>query len=86
MTPKDIHGDPILATLRELPTYDLRADRAERLRTRCHSGLTMHDSSRQSPQGRETGVWPRAVRVVAGAWCVLYLVETIRRAAAVYGF
>jgi hypothetical protein len=26
------------------------------------------------------------VRVFAGAWCVIYLLETIRRAAAVYGF
>jgi hypothetical protein len=86
MRPKDIHGDPVLATLRELPTYDVRADRAERLRTRCHGGLTMHGSATQSPQRSLAGGWPRAVRVVAGAWCVLYLVETIRRAAAVYGF
>jgi hypothetical protein len=83
---KDIQGDPVLAALRELPTYDVRSDRAERLSAQCHSGLAAQDSSGQSPLRSEAGVWPRAVRVVAGAWCVLYLVETIRRAAAVYGF
>jgi hypothetical protein len=86
MSPQDIHGDPVLATLRELRPYDVRSDRAERLRTQCHRGLTMQDSSRPSPGRSEAGVWRRAVRVLAGAWCVLYLVETIRRAAAVYGF
>ena len=86
MRPKDIHEDPVLATLRELRIYDVRPGRAQRLRTRCHSGLTMQDSSRHSLRCSEAGVWRRAVRVLAGAWCVLYVVETIRRAAAVYGF
>jgi hypothetical protein len=86
MTRRNIHEDRVLATLRELSTYDLCSDRAERLRTQCHSRLTMHDSSGESPQLGGAGVWPRAVRAVASAWCVLYLVETIRRAAAVYGF
>jgi hypothetical protein len=86
MKPKDTHEDSVLATMRELPAYDVRSDRAERLRARCHSGFAMQESSRQSPQRSEAGVWPRAVRAVAGAWCVVYLVETIRRAAVVYGF
>ena len=84
MRPNEIQGDEVLATLRELRTYDVSSARKQRLRTRCHSGLTMQDS-RQLPRSREAGVW-RAGRVLAGAWCVLYLFETLRRAAAVYGF
>ena len=85
MRPNDIQGDAVLATLRELRTYDVIPARAQRLRTRCHSGLMRQDSSRHLPRSREAGVW-RAGRVLAGAWCVLYLFETLRRAAAVYGF
>ena len=86
MRPKDTPGDQVLATLRELPTYDVRYDRAQRLSTQCHRGLAMQDSSSHSPRRSGAGVWRRAVSVLMGAWCVLYLVETVRRAAAVYGF
>jgi hypothetical protein len=86
MRPNDIQGDAVLATLlRELRTYDVSSARAQRLRTRCHSGLTMQHSSSHLPRSREAGAW-RAGRVIAGAWCVVYLFETLRRAAAVYGF
>lgn len=85
MRPNDIQGDAVLATLRELRTYDVSPARTQRLRTRCHSGLTMLDSSRHLPRSSEAGVW-RAGCVFAGAWCVLYLFETLRQAAAVYGF
>ena len=85
MRPNDIQADAVLAALRELRTYDVSAVRAQRLRTRCHRGLTMPDSYRYLPRSSEAGVW-RAGRVLAGAWCVLYLFETLRRAAAVYGF
>jgi hypothetical protein len=85
MRPKDVQEDPVLAALRELRTYDVSAARVERLRSRCHRGLKQH-SSTHVPRGSEAGVWARAVRVLAGAWCALYVFETIRQAAAVYGF
>lgn len=85
MSPNDIQGDPVLAILRELRTYDVSPSRAQRLRIRCHGGLTMQDSSSHLTPSSGAGVW-RAGRVLAGAWCVVYLFETLRRAAAVYGF
>ena len=85
MSPNDIQGDAVLATLRELRPYDVSPARAQRLRTRCHSGLTMQDSSSHLTPSSGAGVW-RAGRVLAGAWCVVYLFETLRRAAAAYGF
>lgn len=86
MTPTDIQADPLLAALSELRTYDLSPARARRLRARCQSRLTMEAGDRPSPMDSERSVWPRAVRMLACAWCVVYLLETIRRAAAIYGF
>jgi len=85
MRPNDSPGDAVLATLRELPTCDVRAARARQLRARCHRVLEMRDASSHVPRGGETRAW-RAGGVVAGAWCVLYLFEVLRRAASVYGF
>jgi hypothetical protein len=86
MTPSDIQPDPLLAALSELRTYDLSPARAQRLRARCQNRLEMEAGERPSPNDREGSVWPRAVRILACAWCVVYLLETIRRAAAIYGF
>jgi hypothetical protein len=88
MTPNDLQEDPVLATLRELRPHDVRRARAERLRTRCHTGLRASppEPPRQVAQFGGTHAWPQAVRVVAGAWCLIYVLETIRRAAAVYGY
>jgi hypothetical protein len=86
MNPNDVQEDAVLAALRELRTYDVGPGRAQSLRAQCHNALTMQPTPGHSPPNSEAGVWRRAVRVLAGAWCVLYLVETIRRAAAVYGF
>jgi hypothetical protein len=85
MRPNDIQGDAVLATLGELRTYDVGAARAQRLRTRCHRALAMQVSSRDMPRSREAGGW-RTGRVLAGVWCVLYVFEILRLAAAVYGF
>jgi hypothetical protein len=85
MRSDDIQGDAVLATLRELSTYDVPAHRAQRLRTRCHHHLALQHSSRNLPRSREAGGW-RTGRVLAGVWCVLYVFEILRFAAAVYGF
>jgi len=85
MKPKGVGEDPVLDALRELRTYDVSPARVERLRSRCHRGLRQH-ASRHLPQSDEASVWPRAARVLAGAWSAVYVFETLRRAAAVYGF
>jgi hypothetical protein len=77
-----MHDDPVLGALRELRAVDVSADRVKRLRSRCHKGLKM-----QHPQGRATrNLWRQGAGVAAAAWCALYLFETIRLVAAVYGF
>lgn len=86
MSPNDIQPDPVLAALRELRTYDVSAARVQRLRTRCHADLESRNSSGHVRRSSGEDLWRRALPVLAGAWCVLYLVETIRRAAAAYGF
>ena len=86
MNPNDVQDDSVLGAVRELRTYDVASVRVQRLRAQCHSALRMQHSPRHSRRNSDPGVWRRAVRVLAGAWCVLNLVETIRRAAAVYGF
>jgi hypothetical protein len=82
MNRKDTHQDPLFAAIPELRTYDVTPARAQRLRERCHRGLRLQHAARV--HRLEPTVWPRIVRIVAGAWCVLYVLETIRRAAAVY--
>ena len=86
MSPEAIREDPLLAALRELPSRDLSPARAERLRARCHSALKAQNVASQAPLSRHGQRWRRGVRLLAGAWCIVYLFETIRRAAAVYGF
>jgi hypothetical protein len=86
MRPNETGEDPVLAALRELRPCDVSAARARRLRSRCHRGLERQHAVKRAPRSGSADVWRRSVRVFAGAWCVIYLLETIRRAAAVYGF
>ena len=86
MTPNEIQSDPVMAALRELRTFDVSPARARRLRARSLGRLETRDSAGDGIHVARTSPWHHAARLLAGAWCALYLVETIRRAAAVYGF
>ena len=77
--------DDVVELLRELRLHDVSPSRARRLRARCHDVLKARTSSGHVSD-RTADVWPRAIRILAGAWCVLYVFETIRFAAAFYGF
>jgi hypothetical protein len=85
MSPNDTQVDPVLAALQELRAYDISPARAERLRARCQKRLEAQDSARHHSRS-EARLWQQVVGVLAGVWCVLYLLETIQRAAAVYWF
>jgi hypothetical protein len=87
MNTTDVRDDAVLATLSALRTCDVGRSRDERLRRRCHAvlrqtttppfdgGLTVEGAS-----------WRRMVGpAIAGAWCAIYVFETIRRAALFYG-
>jgi len=74
----------MLDALRDLRRHDVSSARAQRLRERCHRSLRQQHASTAGRRERETHRVNRAVRLVAGAWCCVYLFETIRRAMTVY--
>jgi hypothetical protein len=84
MTPNDHQQKNVAAALAGLRLHDVGPARAERLRARCHTALARQAPSRRLAGRGRRGV-PRAVQIVAAAWCFLYVFETLRRAAAVYG-
>jgi hypothetical protein len=86
MSPNDLQDDPLFAALRELPAQDLSPVRAQQLRRRCHRRLQTQAASRLLAPSGEPSAWSRAVRVAVAAWCLVYVLETIRHAAAVYAF
>jgi hypothetical protein len=83
--PNDLRTDPLIQSLAGLPALDLDPECAARLRKRCHAEL-----ERRRRQAFPTFVAGDLFRrvlepaVINGA-CALYLVEVIRRAAALYG-
>ncbi len=86
MSANDSQRDPWLAALCELRTHDVSPVHAQRLRKRCHRQLGEQEVSSDRQRGPMAGMWMRIAGAVAGAWCVVYLVETVRRAAAGLGF
>ena len=87
MTVGDDSNDPVLASLATLRTRDVHERRADRLRARCHA-LQRAQPRPNARAGLVNG--PSLRRLIApalgGAWCLAYVVEIIRRAAAAYGF
>ena len=82
----DRHEDPVLAAVEGLRTYDLSQRRTHQLRTRCHAVLQAR-SQRHAPAeaANGTGFGEVIGPALGGAWCLVYLVEVVRRAAAMYG-
>ena len=86
MTVDEPENDPVLDGLARLRTSDVSQRHSERLRRRCHALL--HAQPRPT---RSTGIVDgTSLRrligpALAGVWCVAYLVEIVRHAAAVYG-
>ena len=73
--------------IEDLRPYDVSRRRADRLRAQCHAVL----QAQARPDARADHTHGSLLRRVigpalAGVWCLAYLVEIIRRAAAVYGF
>ena len=86
MTPDDIGEDPVLSLVAGLKTHDVDRRRAERLRARCHSSVRARVVRVTEPAASHAQRFRRGVASgVAGAWCVVYLFEIIRRAVVIYG-
>ena len=86
MTPDDVDNDHVLSLAASLKTRDVDRRRAERLRARCHASMRAR-AVRASPPAVSDGRWIRRAIAsgAAGAWCVVYLIEIIRRAVVIYG-
>jgi len=74
-----------VAMLRLQRHEDVSAARARRLRERCHRELRKRTSP--GTGDRSAHVWRRMIGpALIGAWSAIYLIETLRSAAALYGF
>lgn len=72
-------------SLAALKTVDVDRRRAERLRSRCHASLRAQSRRASRPAVSDRKWIRRAIASgAAGAWCVVYLIEIIRRAVAIY--
>jgi len=76
----DGQNDDTLAAVASLRTPDVSQRRSRGLRRRCHALLQAHPKPKESPAVFQRIIGP----ALGGAWCLAYLVEIIRRAAAVY--
>jgi hypothetical protein len=77
--------DFAMAALRLLPPHDVSAPRARRLRERCHREL--RERTATTSEAPAAQLWRRVVGpALIGALSAIYLIETFRTAAALYGF
>jgi hypothetical protein len=83
----DREDDDFLAGVVKLPSYDVSPRRSRHLRRRCHVMLQAEPPAKTSPW-MVVGAPFRGIIVPAlgGAWCLAYLVEIIRRTAAIYSY
>ena len=86
MTANHLQHDPVLAAVRELRTHDVSPGRAQRLRAQCHRKFKSRETTTRLSHTPTPTIWIRVAGALAGAWSVVYFLETIRRAAAVFGF
>ena len=85
MTVDDGQNGHTLAALASLRTYDVSQRHARRLRRRCHALLQPQPPPETSAAKRNGTAFRRIIApALGGAWCLAYLVEIMRRAAAVY--
>jgi len=83
---QDDRNDHIGASLASLRTYDVSQRHAHQLRRRCHTLLQTQPSRTRSIESAITTSFERVLGPALGvAWCLFYLVEISRRAAAAYG-
>ena len=86
MTSHDVETDPVLAAIARLNTPDVGRRRADLLRMRCHASLQSRARKAARPPSADRAWLRRALASgAAGAWCLAYLLEIIRRAAVIYG-
>ena len=69
-----------------LNTHDVSDRHARRLRRQCHAALQRNTAAAHARARVGATLFRRVIGpALAGAWCLAYLVEIVRRAAAMYG-
>lgn len=87
MRSDDVRNDPVLAALRHLRGHDVDQLRAHRLRARCRAALASDRRAADASATMDAAPWRRIVApALLGFWCAIYVVEIVRRVAALYGF
>ena len=85
MTADDGPADHILAAVASLRIYDVSQRHTRRLRRRCHARLQTQPPPTTSPAMVHGTAFRRIIGpALGGAWCLAYLVEIMRCAAAIY--
>jgi hypothetical protein len=84
MTADDGQVDDTLAAVASLSSYDVSLRQRHRLRRRCHVLLQAPPPKRSAARVDGTAFRRIVGPALGGAWCLVYLVEILRRAAAVY--
>lgn len=78
--------DDFVALLVRLPSYDVSPRRSRHLRRRCHVMLRAEAPAKTWRWMVAGAPFRRVIGpALGGAWCLAYLVEIIRRTAAIYG-
>ena len=85
MTSDDVRDDPVLAALSRLPAQDVDRRHAHRLRARCRAALAARTRAADEAATADSAPW----RLIAGSallatWCVVYVIEIVRHAMAIY--
>jgi hypothetical protein len=79
--------DDFLAGLARLRPCDVSQRRSRHLRRRCHAVLQAEPPAKGWSWMADGAPFRRViVPALGGAWCLAYLVEIIRRTAAIYGY
>jgi hypothetical protein len=87
MIDDDEQNDQSFDSVARLRTYDVSQRHMDRLRSRCHALLQAQSRRNASISMANSMRFRRFIGpALGGAWCLAYLVEIIRRAAATYGF
>ena len=86
MTSHERHGDPVLAALDDLPVWDVDARRARDLGVRCRAVLAAQTRATAGADRPDSARWTRVTGLAfLTLWCVIYVIEIVRRGAAVWG-
>jgi hypothetical protein len=86
MMSNDVHDDPVFAALHDLPACDVGRRRAQRLGARCRVVLASETRATSAAATAGSARWPHVTGIaLLAVWCAVYVMEIVRRGAAVWG-